>query len=280
MSQSSLTIQSKVTLNNGVEIPYLGLGVFRSAEGKEAREAVRLSLELGYRHIDTAMIYGNEQSVGEAVRESSLPRSEIFVTTKLWNADQGYDSALEALETSLGKMGLEQVDLYLIHWPVQDKRLDSWRALETLYQQGRCRAIGVSNYMVHHLEELLEVAQVTPAVNQIELTPYNYRSRKDVVDFCRQHRIQVQAYSPLTRGQKLKDPRLVDIAQRYNKSTAQILIRWALERELIVLPKSAHPERIKENAAIFDFSISKEDLELLESFDEGLHVAWNPVNEA
>lgn len=212
-------------LNNGVTIPALGLGVFRSPAGEMTRNAVLHALEAGYRHIDTAKIYGNEESVGQAIRESGIPRSEIFLTTKLWNSDHGYDATLRACDESLTKLGFHAVDLYLVHWPVQGLRLETWRAMETLLAEGKARAIGVSNYMVHHLEELLEHANVVPAINQIELSPYNYLYRKEVVDLCRANDIQVEAYSPLTKAQKLHDPKLVELARKYSKTAAQILIR-------------------------------------------------------
>ena len=271
------TIDSTFTLNNGVEIPIIGLGVFRNPAGEVTRNAVRYALEAGYRLIDTAKVYGNEASVGEAIRHSGIPRSEVFVTTKLWNADHGYEATRRACAESLRKMGLDTLDLYLVHWPVEGLRLETWRAMEALLADGKCRAIGVSNYMVQHLEELLNHCAVAPAVNQIELSPYNYLSRKDVVDLCRAQGIQTEAYSPLTKGLKLKDPKLVRIAQTYAKSTAQIHVRWAVQRGFVVLPKSSSRERIRQNADVFDFAISETDMATLDSFDENLVTGWDPT---
>jgi len=273
-----MTINSTITLNNGVPIPRLGLGVFRSQAGKTTRNAVFHALEAGYRHIDTAKIYGNEPSVGQAVRESGIPRSDIFVTTKLWNSDHGYDATLRACDESLTKLGFNAVDLYLVHWPVKELPLETWRAMETLLAEGKARAIGVSNYMVRHLEELLDQCNVVPAVNQIELSPYNYLYRKEVVDLCRANGIHIEAYSPLTKAQKLNDPKLVKLAQKYGKTAAQILIRWVLQQDMIVLPKSTNPERIRQNGDVFDFTISGEDVAYLESFNENLVTGWDPTN--
>jgi diketogulonate reductase-like aldo/keto reductase len=272
-----LRIDTKVKLNNGVEMPIFGLGTYQSRSGKETREAVGYALEAGYRHIDTAAMYGNEEDVGEAVRKSGIPREEIFVTTKLWNTDHGYQKALAAFEESLNKLGLAYIDLYLIHWPVEDSRKDSWRALEKLLEQGECRAIGVSNYMIHHLEELLDNSSTVPAVNQVEFSPYLYQ--KELVEFCRKHGIQFEAYSPLTKGHKLNDPQLAEIASKYSRTPAQILIRWALQKDAVVIPKSTHRERIVENADVFDFTISEEDMNLLDSFHQDLHTSWDPSSE-
>ena len=271
-----MDIKTTVTLNNGVKIPILGLGVYQSPPGGITRQAILDSFEAGYRHVDTARIYGNEVDVGRAVAESGLPREEIFVTTKLWNADQGYESALDACEISLGKMDLEYIDLYLIHWPVEGRRLASWTAMEELLAKGKCRSIGISNFMKHHLEELLEKAHVVPAINQIEMSPYNYLQRKETLDLCESAGIVIEAYSPLTKGKKLKDPRLVEIAVKYGKTTAQLLIRWALEKQYVVLPKSVHKDRIIENADVFDFSISAEDMATMDTFNEDLATGWDP----
>lgn len=274
---AGLTITSTLPLNNGVTIPRFGLGVWRSRPGEETAHAVQHALKSGYRHIDTAHFYKNEKDVGEAVRRSGIPREQIFVTTKLWNDDHGYDRALRACDDSLNKLGFSNVDLYLVHFPVREKRKDSWRALETLCRDGKCRAIGVSNYTIRHLEELLSHANVVPAVNQVEFHPWLYQ--KDLVEFCRQHGILVEAYSPLTKGQKVNDPELMTLAKRYRRSGAQILIRWALQHDLIVIPKSIHPERIDENANVFDFEITPDDMKTLDGFHTGLRVAWDPNKE-
>lgn len=238
------------------------------------------ALDVGYRHIDTAFIYNNEVDVGEAIASSGLNRSEVFVTTKLWNDDHGYENTLQAFDRSLELLGLTYVDLYLIHWPVPVLRLDTWRALERLTLDGRVRDIGVSNYLARHLDEILQYTSVVPAVNQIELTPYNYRTRIDTVEKCREHGIVVEAYSPLTKGRKLDDPVLIGIGNRHGKSAAQVLIRWGLEQGFVVLPKSVHAERIAENFDVFDFSLTSGEMEQLEQLDEGLVTGWDPAEVA
>jgi diketogulonate reductase-like aldo/keto reductase len=270
-----IRIDTKVKLNNGVEMPIFGLGTYQADPGTSTRQAVLHALETGYRLIDTAALYGNEDDVGEAVKESGIPREEIFVTTKLWNDDHGYDRTLAAFEESLGLLGLSYVDLYLIHWPVEDLRGDSWRALEKLLEEGKCRAIGVSNYMIWHLEELLNESSTVPTVNQVEFSPYLYQ--KDLLEFCHSRDIRLEGYSPLTKGHKLKDSRLATMASKYSKTPAQILIRWSLQREAITIPKSSKKERILENANVFDFSISPEDMRVLDSYDESLRTSWDPT---
>lgn len=273
-----LTIVSTMRLNNGVEIPRLGLGVYQSAPGEETRRAVHWALEAGYRHIDTAAAYGNEPAVGEAIRESGLARQEVFVTTKLRNPDHGYHRTFAALEASLERLGFDYVDLYLVHWPVPELRRESWRAMERILAEGRVRAIGVSNYLERHLEELLAEAEVIPAVNQIELSPFNYRSREEVVSLCRQRGIVVEAYSPLTKAMRLDHPVLVRVAQKYGKTPAQVLIRYDLQKDAVVLPKSTHRGRIRENAQVFDFTLQPEDMQALDALDEGLATGWDPTD--
>lgn len=272
----NLGIQSRVKLNNGGEIPVLGLGVFQASAGDETQNAVRWALDAGYRHIDTARIYGNEADVGEAIRASGVPREEIFVTTKLWNSEHGEKHALHACASSLLRLGLDYVDLYLIHWPVQGLRNETWKAFVELQREGKCRAIGVSNYMIHHLEDLLSRSSVVPAVNQIEVSPFNYP--RDLLRYCADKGIVVEAYSPLTKGQRLDHPAIVDAAKKYGRTPAQILIRWALQHDLVVLPKSAKRERIIENAAVFDFEIEPRDMAALDSLHEGLHTGWDPTD--
>ncbi|KAG0365736.1 hypothetical protein BGZ54_006260 [Gamsiella multidivaricata] len=257
------------TLNNDHHIPRLGLGVYQVPDGKETEDAVLWALQMGYRHIDTATIYGNEKSVGNGIRKSGIPREEIFVTTKLTEDDQGYDSAIAALNLSLKKMGLDYVDLYLIHSPLRGSglRKESWKALETLVAQGKAKSIGVSNYGVSHLKELLATnPKIRPVVNQIELHPW--LTRPEIISFCESHQIAIEAYSPLCQGLKLQDPRLVKIAKKYSKSPAQVLIRWSLQKGHIVIPKSSKKERIEQNADVFDFEISVEDMDVLDSMNE------------
>ncbi len=269
-----LTLDTKLTLNNGVEIPVLGLGTYLSSDGEGTKRAVLEALAAGYRHFDTAALYRNERTIGAAIRESGVDREEVFITTKLWNDDHGYDSTFAAFDASLGRLGFDYVDLYLIHFPVQKLRLETWRALENLLEMGKCRAIGVSNYMQWHLEELLDNGTVTPVINQVEFHPFLYQ--KELLDFCHSRDIQLEAYSPLTKGRRLGDQRLVAMGEKYQKSVAQILIRWSLQHGLVVIPKSSSPERIRENAEVFDFSISKEDMESLNGLHENFRSSWDP----
>jgi len=269
-----LTVESRITLNEGRTIPVLGLGVWQTAAGRETRQAVGYALEIGYRLIDTARMYGNEKDVGAAVRESGIPREEIFVTTKLWNDEHGYEAALRAFEKSRQALGLDYVDLYLIHWPVPRLRHESWKALLKLRDEGLARSIGVSNYTVRHLQELLSASSIPPSVNQVEFHPFLYQ--RELLEFCRSHGIQLEAYSPLARGRRLNDPVIREIATRYARTPAQVLIRWSLQRGLVVIPKSSRRERIRENAAVFDFELKPQDMGRLDSLDERSHVAWNP----
>jgi diketogulonate reductase-like aldo/keto reductase len=273
-----MTITSTtLALRSGTTIPQVGLGVWQSPQGAPTRDAVTAALELGYRHIDTARVYRNEADVGAAIAASAVPRAEIFVTTKLWNDDQGYDQTLRAFDASLGRLALDYVDLYLIHWPVEGKRLDSWRALEKLFDHKRARAIGVSNFLVPHLEELLAVAKHVPHVNQIELTPF--LQRRDVRALCSKHGIVVEAYSPLTRGKRLGHPTVVEVARGVNRSPAQVLLKWGLQQGHVVLPKSVRRERIAENAALFDFTLDARAMQQLDALNEGLTTGWDPSGQ-
>ncbi|HEX6244604.1 MAG TPA: aldo/keto reductase [Polyangiales bacterium] len=268
---------ARLPLNNGVHIPQVGLGVWQAARGEVTQGAVRTALELGYRHIDTARVYGNEMDVGAAVRQSGIPRDQVFVTTKLWNDDQGYDATFRAFEQSSKRLGLDYIDLYLLHWPVAGKRLDSWQALEELYAQKRVRAIGVSNFLVPHLQELIQHASVVPQVNQIELTPF--LQRRETLALCKQHGIVVQAYSPLTRGQKFNDPSLRHVAHRVGRSPAQVLLRWGIQKGVVVLPKSVSRERITQNAALFDFELDADAMQTLDGLEANLTTGWDPAGQ-
>lgn len=267
-----------LTLGTGAKIPQVGLGVWQSPRGEVTRAAVKTALRLGYAHVDTARIYGNEAEVGEAVRASGLPRDQVFVTTKLWNNDQGYDSALRAFDVSLERLGLEYVDLYLIHWPVAGKRLDSWRALERIFADKRARAIGVSNFLVPHLEELLAHAKVVPAVDQIEVHPF--LQHRETRAFCAARGIVVEAYSPLTHGERLRDAAITEVARRVKRSNAQVLLRWGIQHGMVVLPKSVTEVRIAENIAIFDFTLDAEAMAKLDALDEGAPTGWDPRGQA
>ncbi len=272
----ALTFQSKVRLNSVVEIPILGLGLWQIRDGGPARRAVTYAIECGYRLFDTARLYGNERDVGLAIRESGVPREDLFVTTKLWNSDHGYDETIRAFERSLQELALDYVDLYLIHWPVPGKRKQTWKAMESLLGAGKCRAIGVSNYMISHLEELLETASILPAVNQVEFNAFLYQ--KELLEFCRNHGVLVEAYSPLTKGHRLDDRRLALVAAKYRRTPAQVLLRWCLQHDLVPIPKSSRRERIVENSRVFDFALSPEDMAALDTLDERLHTGWDPSN--
>ncbi|GAB4326250.1 MAG: aldo/keto reductase [Promethearchaeota archaeon] len=272
-----LDLDSTIEINNCVAIPVLGLGTWM-ATGKAAERAVEWALQAGYRHVDTATIYGNEAEVGRAIakfcRESGVSRDEIFVTTKLWNDSHGRDAALRAIDRSLKALKLSQVDLYLIHWPVPGRRVETWHAMEEILGAEKARAIGVSNFMEHHLDELLPHAEVVPAVNQVEFSPFLYL--RDLQKKCEDNGIVVEAYSPLTRGVKLGDPRLVEVANKYGKTPAQVLVRWGLQKGLVVIPKSTSEARIRENADVFDFNLSAEDVASLDALDEGFHAQTDP----
>lgn len=271
-----LSLQSKIKLNNAVNIPILGLGTYKSNVGIETQNAVSYALEAGYRLIDTAKIYNNEKDIGIAIKKSSIPRDDIFITTKLWNADHGEVAAYKACESSLKKLQTNYIDLYLIHWPVEKLRLESWKAMEQLLADGKCRAIGVSNFMVHHLKELLENANIIPAVNQVEFHPFLFN--KDLLEFCRNNTILLEAYSPLTKSKKINDISLLNIATNYSVTPAQLLIRWGLQHEIVEIPKSTKKERIVENADVFNFTITSEDMRKLDALNENYHSAWDPTN--
>lgn len=259
------------TLNNGLEIPCVGFGTWQAKDGNEAMQAVKDALAAGYRHIDTAAAYGNEESIGEAIRQSGIPREEIFITTKLWNGDHGYEAALAAIDVSLAKLGTDYVDLYLVHWPNPKKFRDdfekynteTWHAMEEIYQSGKAKAIGVSNYRPHHLDALFKIAKVAPAVNQIRL--FLGYTLNETVAYCREQNILLEAYSPLGTGKLLGAPELQPIAQKYGKSPAQVCLRWSLQRDFLPLPKSVTAARIAENANIFDFNLTQEELLLLDT---------------
>ena len=268
----SLTLNSTAKLNNGIQIPRLGLGVYQIPPGKSTVKAVKYALDIGYKHFDTAMIYGNESDVGKALKESNVKREDIFITTKVWNSNQGHDSTLKAFDSSLRRLGLSYVDLYLIHWPVQEKIIETWKAMIKLLNSGKVKAIGVSNYSIEELKETINSSDIVPAINQVEYHPFLYQ--KDLLRFCKNNGIQLEAYSPLTRGQRLNDPNIVRIAKAYDKTPAQILVRWSLQHDLVVIPKSSHGERILENSQVFDFYINQKDMEILDSLNEDLRTVF------
>ncbi|MFO7526822.1 MAG: aldo/keto reductase [Ignavibacteriaceae bacterium] len=267
-------INYKIKLNNGIEIPQLGLGVYQT-EPSRCTDVCLWAFEAGYRHFDTAAAYGNEKEVGQAIKMSGIPREEIFITTKLKSTDHGYETALKAFDKSLKTLGLEYIDLYLIHWPGSDKRKESWKALEKIYESGMCKAIGVSNYMMHHLSELFGYANIVPAVNQIEFHLFLYL--KELLEFNNQNHIAVEAYSPLAKMKRSNNKVIKGMMQKYSKSYSQIMIRWCLQHNLITIPKSANRNRIIENANVFDFDIFEDDMKILNKIDEGIRFSWDPM---
>jgi methylglyoxal/glyoxal reductase len=271
-----INLQSTTTLHNGIKMPWFGLGVFKMEEGVEAVSSVKTAIELGYRSIDTAAIYGNEEGVGQAIREADVPREELFITTKVWNTNQGYETTLAAFEESIRKLGLDYLDLYLIHWPLPaiGKYKETWKALEYLYKAGKIRAIGVSNFQISHLEDLMADCEVVPMVNQVEYHPR--LTQTELHEFCKQHNIQLEAWSPLMQGELLNDPKLSEIGQNYGKSVAQVILRWDLQNEVVTIPKSVKPERMEENADIFDFELTEEEMALINGLNEDRRVGPNP----
>jgi diketogulonate reductase-like aldo/keto reductase len=269
-----MDLTSTVRLNNGVEMPWLGFGVFLSEPGLETERAVRWALEVGYRHVDTAAYYRNEDAVGKALQSSDIDRDKVFLTTKVWNSDQGYDSTLAAFDKSRKALGVDVVDLYLIHWPAKGKYRDAWKAMEKLHGDGKIRAIGVSNFMIHHLADLRQVSDIVPAVNQVEFHPF--LMQKDLLTYDQKHGIQHEAWSPLTRGRMLANPVIADVASRLGKTNAQVLLRWCIQHGVVAIPKSVHRERIVENAAIFDFQIPEEDMARLDALDSDTRIGPHP----
>ena len=253
-----MDLLSALKLNNGVAMPVLGLGVFKSQEGDETYNAVKYAIEAGYKHIDTAAVYGNERSVGRAIADSGVLRDEIFITTKLWNENQRQGNQYEAFEESLSRLGVDYVDLYLIHWPVRGKYTDSWKIMEKIYKEGRAKAVGVSNFHIHHLEDIFASSNLVPAVNQVECHPW--LTQVELVDYCQKKGIIFEPWSPLGAGALVDNEILKSIAEKYNKSVPQLILKWGLQRGFVNIPKSVHKDRIIQNSQIFDFEIGEKDM--------------------
>ncbi len=269
-------LEGSFTLHNGIEMPYLGLGTYQSDNTQEVVDAVSFALQIGYRHIDTASVYGNEEGVGRGITQSGVPREDVFVVSKVWNSDQGYESTLKAFDASLTRLGLDYLDLYLVHWPVHGKYKDTWRAMEKLYAEKRIKAIGVSNFMQHHLEDVLTTAKVVPMVNQMEFHPYVVQ--QDLIDFCTSKGIQYEAWSPFMQGKVFNLGICKELSLKYNKSVAQVILRWNLQKGIVTIPKSVKKDRISSNADIFDFEISSEDVAYLDSLHRGERIGPDPDN--
>ena len=262
------------TLNNGQTMPLLGLGVY-DMHNAQAEIAIETALEIGYRLIDTASMYNNEKEVGNAIRNSNINRQEIFVTTKVNNPDQGYDNTIRAFDTSMKNLNIDYIDLYLVHWPIRGKRQDTWKALEYLYNNQQVKAIGVANYLIPFLEELETYGTIVPMVNQVEFSPFLYL--KDLLNYCRQRNIQLQAFTPLTKGKRFNDPLIVELSNKYQKSPAQIILRWNVQKGVSAIPKSANPKRLQENFDIFDFEIIEADMHKMDALNEDFRIVDDPI---
>lgn len=267
-------ITGSAELNNGLQMPYLGLGVYKTADGKEVTQAIHDAFDIGYRHVDTASFYKNEEGVGEAIKTSGIDRKDIFLTTKAWIEDMGAEKTIKAFETSLNKLQTDYIDLYLIHWPVPSLLIETWKAMEGLYQEGKIKAIGVCNCLEHQITDIIAETSIKPMVVQNEFHPRLVQP--NILSFCKDHNIQLEAWSPLMRGRILEDATLLDLAKKYNKSTAQIILRWDLQKGVITIPKSTHKERIAANADIFDFELSLEDIERIDSLDKEERTGAHP----
>lgn len=267
-------ISGSFELRNGIKMPYLGLGTYQAENNQEVIDSVKDALEIGYRHIDTASVYKNEEGVGQGIKESPVDREDIFLVTKVWNSDQGYNSTLQSFEDSLNRLQVDYLDLFLVHWPVKEKYKDTWRAMEYLYETKKVRAIGVSNFLRHHLDDLMGDCQIVPMVNQMEFHPYVVQ--QDLVDFCKENTIQYEAWSPFMQGKVFDLDICKELAEKYGKSVAQIILRWNLQKGVVTIPKSVHKNRIASNANIFDFEIDKEDVAYLDSLDRGERIGPHP----
>ena len=272
----ALSLDTTVLLHGDVAIPQLGFGVFKVDEGNEVEAAIAEAFDVGYRHIDTATIYRNEEGVGRAIAASGIPRSQLFITTKLWNSDQGYESALAAIDANLTRLGLGYVDLYLVHWPKPEHTQETWRAMEEIQASGKARAIGVSNFLPDHLDQLLEHATVPPSINQIEFHPH--LQSPDLVDYCLGHDIVIEAWSPLKAGHIIDDDELAAIAVAHGVTVAQVVLRWVLQRGIVAIPKSVTPSRIASNADLYGFELSDSEVARINAMERNDRVGPDPAN--
>lgn len=268
-------IKGTIKLNNGVEMPYLGLGTWQAAEGPEVKNAVNYAIDAGYRLIDTAAFYQNEKGIGEAIKESSIPRNELFVTTKVWMTDMGFDNALRAYDKSLVLLGMDYIDLYLIHWPITGKYIETWKALEKIYNEGRVRAIGISNFLKVHLDKLLPTVEIMPAVNQMEFHPYLVQ--QELIDQCSANGIAYQAWSPLMLGRVFDIPELKQIGKKYKKNAAQVVLRWSLQKGVATIPKSSNQARIESNADLFNFELTDDEMTAINNLDRNHRFGYDPM---
>ena len=270
-------VEKFMLLSNGVKIPSIGFGTYKSGDDEETAKIIKNALNLGYKMIDTASFYNNEVGIGNGIKESGIDRKDIFLVTKLWNDDHGYDKTIEAFNKSLNNLQVDYIDLYLIHWP-NKLNAETWRAFEHLYETGKVKAIGVCNFKVEHLEELKKTAKIMPMVNQVEIHPFS--TKNNIINYCKDNNIKVVAWSPISRGRVLSNDLMIDLSQKYKKSIVQIVLRWHMQKGVIPIPKSSNENRIKENIDIFDFEISSEDMKAIDSLDEGydMSVTTPPLN--
>ncbi len=271
-----ITADDVYTLKNGVEMPIIGLGVYKAEDGDQVKDAILAAIDAGYRHIDTASFYGNEKGVGEAIRASNVPRESLFITTKVWNDDLGYEETLKAFDVSMDNLGLDYLDLYLIHWPIEGRYTEAWKAMEKLYADGRVKAIGVSNFHRQHLEEVFSMCRVKPMVNQLEYHPH--LAQKEMHEFCKMHGIQLEAWAPLKRGGLFEEPIIQALVEKHGKTPAQIILRWDIQNRVSTIPKSVTPSRIQENIDVFDFELSDADMKKIDSLDPNQRMGKNPDN--
>lgn len=270
-------VEKFMLLSNGVKIPSIGFGTYKSGDDEETAKIIKNALNLGYKMIDTASFYNNEVGIGNGIKESGIDRKDIFIVTKLWNDDHGYENTIEAFNKSLNNLQVDYIDLYLIHWP-NKLNAETWRAFEHLYETGKVKAIGVCNFKVEHLEELKKTAKIMPMVNQVEIHPFS--TKNNIINYCKDNNIKVVAWSPISRGRVLSNELMIDLSQKYKKSIVQIVLRWHMQKGVIPIPKSSNENRIKENIDIFDFEISSEDMKAIDSLDEGydMSVTTPPLN--